>query len=83
MSKDGDRFALPLWIYNDNNRRNSPEWRQTSSGYPSLPLYHPGDSVEWMAICYEYKGQEHTALINKRLQQFSAIQNTKALTLRK
>lgn len=67
MSKDGDSFALPLWIYNDNNRRNSPEWRQTSSGYPSLPLYHPGDSVEWMAICYEYKGQEHRPLINKEV----------------
>ena len=21
-----------------------------------MPLYHQGDTVEWVAICYEYKG---------------------------
>lgn len=67
LTKGNDRFASPLWVYTDNNRRTAPDWRQSAAGYPSLPLYHPGDSVEWMAICYEYKGQAHRPLIRKEV----------------
>lgn len=50
-----DRYALPLYIYNFNYDRPD-KWVMASRGYSSLPLYHQGDTVEWVAICYEYKG---------------------------
>ena len=50
-----DRYALPLYIY-DYNYTRPDKWIMHAQGYPSLPLYHPGDSMEWTAICYEYKG---------------------------
>lgn len=68
MTKGNDRFATPLWIYNNNYHRETPDWRQSASGYPALPLYHPGDSVEWMAICYEFRGREHRPLVRKEVK---------------
>lgn len=50
-----DRYALPLYIYNFNYDRPD-KWVMASRGYSSLPIYHQGDTVEWVAICYEYKG---------------------------
>lgn len=68
MSKDGDRYALPVWIYNRYGNNNSKDtWRRAASGYSSLALYHPGDSVEWMAVFYEYKGREHRPVINEEV----------------
>lgn len=58
MTKDGDRYALPVWIYNSTPSRDKETWRRAAAGYSSLPLYHPGDSVDWMSIIYEYKGKE-------------------------
>lgn len=50
-----DKYALPLYLYNYNYARPD-KWIMRAQGYPSLPLYHPGDSMEWTAVCYEYKG---------------------------
>lgn len=42
MSKDGDRYALPVWIYNRYGNNNSKDtWHRAASGYSSLALYHP------------------------------------------
>lgn len=49
-----DRYALPVQIY-DNNYDRPDKWVMSVRGYSSLPLYHPGDTVEWSAVCYEFK----------------------------
>ncbi|MDE6370051.1 MAG: hypothetical protein K2K92_01015, partial [Duncaniella sp.] len=50
-----DRFAIG--IYADDNRFTpSDKWTFAAHGFPSLPVYHPGDTAVWVAICYEYKG---------------------------
>ncbi len=49
-----DRYAMPLHIYSYNYDRPD-KWMMAVQGYSSLPLYHPGDTVQWTAICYEYK----------------------------
>lgn len=67
MKKDGDRFAQPVWVYSSQTTEKDAEWYQAASGYASLPLYHPGDSVDWMAIIYEYKGKEHRPVISKEV----------------
>ncbi|MDE6394692.1 MAG: hypothetical protein K2K77_05060, partial [Duncaniella sp.] len=59
-----DRYAMPLYLYNYNYDRPD-KWVMRAQGYPSLPLYHPGDSVEWVAICYEYKGGLNRPYDNK------------------
>lgn len=49
-----DRYAKPFYIYNYNYDQPD-KWMMAARGYSSLPLYHPGDTVQWTAICYEYK----------------------------
>ncbi len=53
--KGKDRFAVPQYAYSFNNNR-SDVWNKAVEGYSSLPLYHPGDTAEWCAVIYEYKG---------------------------
>lgn len=71
ISKDGDRFAPSIWVYHNDYHRDK-KWTESSTGYTSLALYHPGDTVEWMAICYEFENDRHRPLINKTV---SAILN--------
>ncbi|MCM1505457.1 MAG: hypothetical protein NC127_09705, partial [Muribaculum sp.] len=68
MNKDGDKYATPAWIYINNYTQPEQKWVSAASGYPSLPLYHPGDSVEWMAICYEVCGNKRRPLIGKEVR---------------
>ncbi|WP_305150357.1 alpha-2-macroglobulin family protein [uncultured Duncaniella sp.] len=66
LTKGTDRYANPLWIYSDDNKFEE-KWYKSASGYSSLPLYHPGDSVEWMAIVYEYQRKNHRPVIGKEV----------------
>lgn len=50
-----DGYAQPLHVY-DYNYNRPDKWVMSAHGYSSLPLYHQGDTVEWTAVCYEYKG---------------------------
>lgn len=59
-----DKYAMPLYLYNYNYDRPD-KWVMRAQGYPSLPLYHPGDSMEWVAVCYEYKGGLNRPYDNK------------------
>ena len=54
-SGNTDRYALPLHIYNYNYDRPD-KWVMAACGYSSLPVYHFGDTVRWVVVCYEYKG---------------------------
>lgn len=67
ISKNGDKYAPWLWIYR-NNDREQDKWTAASNGYTSLPLYHPGDSVDWMAICYEYLNDSRRPIINREVE---------------
>lgn len=62
-----DRFASPLWIYAGENNTVNERWYPATAGYSSLPLYHPGDTVGWMAIVYEYRNSEHRPIANKEV----------------
>lgn len=57
VEKDGDRYASPLFVY-DFRSQPSDKWEKGVTGFAALPLYHPGDTVQWTAVCYEYKGKE-------------------------
>ncbi|MBD5353312.1 MAG: hypothetical protein HDR85_00125 [Bacteroides sp.] len=67
MDKDGDRFTPPVWIYGRDGSSGRDRWLPASSGYSSLPVYHPGDSVGWMAIVYEYRGKSHRPIVSKEV----------------
>lgn len=45
--KGADRYASPISYY-PGYRNNSTVY--SAQGYTSLPIYHPGDSVEWAAL---------------------------------
>ncbi len=55
--KNGDKYAQPLYVY-DYRERQDDKWQPSAAGFSSLPLYHPGDTVMWTAVCYEFKGKE-------------------------
>ncbi|MCM1354890.1 MAG: hypothetical protein NC212_00620 [Staphylococcus sp.] len=67
MTYAGDKYAMPLYTYNVHNTPEAPSWRMTADGFSSLAIYHPGDSVEWMAIVYEYCGTDHRVVANKKV----------------
>lgn len=53
--REDDSYAMPLRVYGCNYERPD-KWSMAANGYSSLPLYHQGDTAEWVAVCYEYKG---------------------------
>ena len=77
-TKGDDGYALPLSIY-DNNYTRPDKWIMAVRGYPSLPLYHQGDTVEWTAICYEFKGGLNRPCPGKRVQAVMYDANSMAV----
>lgn len=67
--KGADRFAESVNVY---NYYNTPKRAYVVSGFTSLALYHPGDTVEWAAIaqtflqksCKPVAGKELRAVLN-------------------
>lgn len=53
-SRGADCYARPLTAWGGGGVWDD-DWHKASAGYPSLPLYHPGDTAEWVAVTYEYK----------------------------
>lgn len=62
-----DRYALPVYLYNHNYDRPD-KWIMAVRGYSSLPLYHPGDTVEWSAVCYEFKAGMNRPYADKSIE---------------
>lgn len=54
-AKGTDKYTQPIYLYNYNYTRPD-RWEMAATAFTSLPLYHHGDSVQWTAVCYEYKG---------------------------
>lgn len=82
LAKGADRFATPLWIYTNRSDREDI-WYKSASGYSSLPVYHPGDSVEWMAVVYEFRRKEHRPVAGKEVTAILRNANRMAIdTLR-
>lgn len=70
MTVANDHFASPLWIYADERQSDNTlneRWYPSTAGYSSLPLYHPGDTVGWMAIVYEYRNSDHRPIADKEV----------------
>lgn len=57
VEKDSDKYASPLYVSNNTYKPQS-KWQSSAVGFPALPLYHPGDTVNWTAVCYEFKDDE-------------------------
>lgn len=63
--KGPDLFSPSVWFYPGNYR---PEGSVVEiNGFTSLPVYHPGDSVEWTFMAYEVKGVNHSPLSEKSI----------------
>ncbi len=67
MDKDGDKYAPTIWIYDNGRDKSDEKWYPSADGFSSLPLYHPGDTVEWAAVCYEFKGRSHRPRISRQI----------------
>lgn len=82
MAVADDRFASPLWIYADeslNDNTVNERWYPSMEGYSSLPLYHPGDTVGWMAIVYEYRNSDHRPIADKEV--FATLRDANRLPI--
>lgn len=56
VEKDGDKYARPLFVH-DLRNQSVADWSKATAGFAALPIYHPGDTVQWTAVCYGYKGK--------------------------
>lgn len=54
-SYNDDRFTTPVFYF-DYNYTRPDKWLPGTIGFPSLPIYHPGDTARWVLVSYEYKG---------------------------
>lgn len=54
-----DIYSNPetLYIYSHNNQNNYDELAKATI-FTSLPIYHPGDSIEWSAVIYNQNDDE-------------------------
>lgn len=62
-----DRFTVPVYSYN-YEAPVPTRWTPFVEGYSSLPLYHPGDTAQWCAVCMESKGGLRRLMAGKELQ---------------
>lgn len=80
-----DKYAAPLYAY-DNVYSAPDKWVGIPDIFTSLPIYHPGDTIDWSAVCYEYKGGLRRVLAGKEKKAIlydpsgEAIDSVTALT---
>lgn len=48
-----DRFSPPLQFYH-NHEKQDGKWRKQCSLFTDLAIYHPGDTVRFSGVAYEY-----------------------------
>lgn len=74
-SKGTDKFAEPISIWNNRGYNPDEKWITAIQGYTSLPIYHPGDSVEWVAVVYEYKSVGKERRVKKNTPVTAILRN--------
>lgn len=74
-SKGTDKFAEPISIWNNRGYNSDEKWITAIQGYTSLPIYHPGDSVEWVAVVYEYKSVGKERRVKKNTPVTAILRN--------
>lgn len=74
-SKGTDKFAEPISIWNNRGYNPDEKWITAIQGYTSLPIYHPGDSVEWVAVVYEYKSVGKERRVKKNTSVTAILRN--------
>lgn len=68
--KGDDKYASPVYVGNSGYTPDTPTGKKESymTGFTSLPLYRPGDRMEWTAIFYELKKGTRRLLPNKKVE---------------
>lgn len=75
VSKGNDRYASPLSLWNNGGYNPDDKWLDRIQGYTSLPIYHPGDTVEWVAVAYEYKSIGNERRVKKNSPVTAVLRN--------
>lgn len=63
-TRGSDRYAAPLYV--NPPYKSDSKWTLATTGWTSLPLFHPGDSVQWAMVLYEFKGDTKRPCTNLR-----------------
>lgn len=58
ISKGNDHFGNNIHLYTYGNNIDTT-WVDDGTCFTSLPLYHPGDIVEWSAVIYSSKDENN------------------------
>lgn len=62
----GNDSSVPFSIWS-NTDRGLDRGNQYIASFTSLPLYHPGDTLQWSAVAYSAKGYDHTLLDGRHI----------------
>lgn len=54
--KGNDKYSHSIYAYSRYNEK--ADWSYSCNAFTDLPLYRPGDTVEWCAVLYSYKELE-------------------------
>ena len=61
--------SVPMWVsFYSGISEGKSEPHRSASVLTSLPLYHPGDTVRFVAVAYSVLGQSRALLENERLK---------------
>ncbi len=64
-TKGNDTSApFSIWEYSRSNINRTSNY---ISAFTSLPLYHPGDTLQWSAVAYSSKGYGHELLEGRKI----------------
>lgn len=66
VSKENDSYASPQYIYRLNS--SVKQDGAALAAFTDLPIYHPGDSVEWLAVAYTFNGKIRQSAEGVRLK---------------
>ena len=61
---DGTSYTPSIWLYSYNNRKDMQSVKRAMV-YTSLPVYRPGDKMEWSAVVYSV-GPESKQLVSDK-----------------
>lgn len=55
--KGNDKYASATYVYN-YIEKPSDKWHYNANVFTDLAVYHPGDSVQWCAVVYQFRNLE-------------------------
>lgn len=63
-----DKYAPQVNVWSTRSRAKKSDWNISVAPFTDLSLYHPGDTIKWSAVVYEYLNSDHRLVTAKDMR---------------